>query len=403
MSKSSRIVITLGLVLSLAGAAAHTASAQGISLAQLFARAGRPWLPTYNPKTDWNFTHASAAAKKICLRSETVAIPSDDLPTAADLPKLVSCNSQALYYGFAGTPNYVRARQCAYLERALGDRNPISGSAVLSMIYANGLGVHRSVPLATKFACEAGGAPAEINGRIVHLQHLASPGASPRRQFGVCDDITSGYMTGVCAATAEGVIEERRKVTIERIAAHYTPAQKAAFQALQYIARTYSHLHEAEEVNFAGSAGHAFEIDDFVRSQAILLDDVEALNANKVPAGNIDDRRRADARLEALYRQVLANPALQSTGPDPLLPGLPMTEMGTITREGLRVDQALWLSYRDAWVHFAAAVRPALSGDAVRTWITRQRIDDLRCLLPFHDKDFRSCNIPVLTPSAVHP
>jgi hypothetical protein len=403
MSKLSRTIITIGLILSLAGPAAQSVSAQGITIAQLFARAGKQWLPTYNPKTDWNFTHASTAAKKVCLRSETVPIPRGELPTAAELPKLASCNSEALYYGFAGKPHYVRARQCAYLERALGDRNPISGSAVLSMIYANGVGARRNLALATKFACEAGGAPAEINGRISHLQRLAARTAPPRRRFGFCDDITSGYMTGVCAAAAEGILEGRRKVMIERIASRYTSAQKAAFEALQYVARTYYNLRKAEEVDFSGSAGHAFEIDDFVHGEKTFLNDVEALNANRIPASQIGGAREADGRLEAIYHRVLANPALRPAGPDPLLPGLPMTEAGTITREGLRVDQALWLSYRDAWVHFAASVKPALSGNAVRIWITNQRINNLRCLLPIHDKDFRRCNIPLLSPSTVHP
>lgn len=403
MRNAPRILLTLWLVVLLVGAARQGVLAQGMTPAQLLSRAQRPWLPTYNPKTDWNFTHARPAAQRVCRRSETVPIPRADLPTAGQLPALATCNSAALYYGFAGKPDYVRARQCAYLERAIGDRYPMSGSAVLSMIYANGLGVHLNMPLATKFACEAGGAPAEINGRIGRLETLAKARRPPQPRFDFCDDVTSGYMTAVCAGVAEGMYEAQRKSRIERIAAQQTPAQKAAFLALQYVAQTYFNVHAGEEVNAAGTAGHAFQIDDLVHSEKAFMKDVDALNGNDVPASRPGATKRADARLAVIFRRVLANPALQPAAGNPLLPGVPMTEMGTITREGLRVSQALWLSYRDAWVHFAAVVRPGLARGAVSAWITRQRIEDLRCLLPFHDKDFRQCNVPVLSPADMAP
>lgn len=399
MMKPFRSLVPAVLMLALACATAPGASAQVTSIAQLVARAARPWLPTYNPATSWDFTHARPAVRQVCRRSETLAIPRADLPTAAQVPELGRCNSEALYYGFDGKPNDLQARECAYLERALGDRMPLSGSAVLSMIYANGLDVRRNVPLAIKFACEAGGAPAEIDGRIAHLQRLARSARPPWPRFDFCDDVTSGFMSGVCAAAAEGIFEHRRKITIERIASRYSPTQKAAFIALQYVARTYFNVQSQEEVNFAGSAGHAFVIGSLVRHERLLTRDVEALNANGVPAGTASAAHRAQVRLEALYQRVLADPALRPAPPDPLVPGVPMSRMGTISREGLRVDQALWLSYRDAWVHFAAAVQPALTRSAVRTWITRQRINGLRCLLPPPAVQPASCNIPMLSPS----
>ena len=78
-----------------------------------------------------------------------------------------------LYCGFDGKPNEVHARECAYLERPLGDRMPLSGSAGLSMNYASGLDVRRNVPLAIKFASEAGASPAEIDARIAQFHRRA--------------------------------------------------------------------------------------------------------------------------------------------------------------------------------------------------------------------------------------
>lgn len=41
-------------------------------------------------------------------------------------------------------------------------------------IYANGLGVPRNLELATEYACQIWSAPAESDGRVLHLQALAA-------------------------------------------------------------------------------------------------------------------------------------------------------------------------------------------------------------------------------------
>ena len=71
---------------------------------------------------------------------------------------------------------------------------------MLTVLYANGDGVERNIPLALRFACEQGWAPAEFEGRVKHLESFNFVKPSPRGQFSFCDDITSGFMQGFCAA-----------------------------------------------------------------------------------------------------------------------------------------------------------------------------------------------------------
>lgn len=363
----------------------------------MLARSAQPWLPRYDPKTDWNLAHASSAAKSICKRSESTPIPQGNLPTMADLAGLASCNSEALYYGFAGKPDYVRARQCAYLQRAASDRNPISGSVVLAMIYANGMDVSRNLPLATKFACEAGGAPAEINARIGHLRILA--GMKAEQSFDFCDDITSGYMQGVCTGVAATYRDTRREKAIEQIASSYTPTQQAAFSALRNAAANYFNEHAINEVDLSGTARGAFWIEDIEYSWNGFLLNLRTLQAEKLPTADTKAAAQADARLEAMYRRVLAEPSLRQRPPRELPPpGIPVVG-GTISREGIRADQDLWLSYREAWLHFSALRKPGLASSAVKAWITDQRIHDLYCLLPFRAPGAGDCTRPRLSPS----
>lgn len=402
MTTHSQITLGFALILSLAaatGCAAAPASPQIGSPAWLVARAARPWLPTYDPKTDWNFNHASGRAQQACQGSAALLIPRADVPTTAQLPQLASCNSEALYYGFAGKPDYVRARQCAYLERAVGSRRPMSGSRVLSMIYANGFGVNRSLPLATKFACEAGGAPAEIDARVGHLEDLIAMTGQPPPQFGFCDDITSGYMEGVCTGVAATYRDSRRERTIAHIASSYTATQQAAFSALQRAAANYFNKHALDEVDLSGTDRGAFWIEDIEQSWDRFLRDLQALEADEAPAADTEAARLADTRLNAIYLRVLAEPSLRQRPPREFPPpGTPVVG-GTISREGIRTDHDLWLSYREAWVHFAAVRKPALPSSTIQAWITSQRIHNLRCLLPFRTPDARDCARPSLLPS----
>jgi hypothetical protein len=79
------------------------------------------------------------------------------------------------------------------------------------MLYANGLGVHTDLKLAQKFACYAGGAEAEVSGRLGHLQTLAKTPAAQRKRFDFCGDITSGLMEGECVARDDRIADRARK------------------------------------------------------------------------------------------------------------------------------------------------------------------------------------------------
>jgi len=358
-------------------ATSATAADKVMPASQRLVHAAQPWLPNYAPD-DPNLAYVSAASKLVCRRSEDLPIPRSDLPGADELPALTSCNSQALYYGDAGETDPVRARQCAYLERADGNGLAIGGSAVLSMIYANGVGVHRNLPLTTKFACEVGGAGMEINIRVEHLQQMAAD-KSPK-QFDFCDDITSGYMQGFCAGISARQADARRQRMLDEIIRGYSASQRQAYDTLRKAADAYFDAHAGNEVDLSGTARGAFAIEDKEAREQAFISNLKALEVGRLPTS---DAKQADARLNAVYRRVLANPGLmpQDDG---------YGSMGTITAKGIQVDQRLWLVYRDAWLHFAAVRKPALPSDTVLAWFSAQRTDELRTLLPSSDPDYRT-------------
>ena len=305
-----------------------------------------------------------------------------------DLPKLKGCDSTPLYYGYTTKPDYVQARQCAYFERGTGGGEIIGGSAILTMIYANGFGVPRNLPLAIKFACEAGGAPAEIEGRISDLNHLQNnQPSSNQRPYDFCDDTTSGYMQGACEGITTDADKAKRQAQVDTLTKTYSPEQKKALTALQRAAKAYFKAHADNEVDLSGTDRGMVSLEDQDGNEDTFIADLQSLESNKIPGVSATQFARVDAHLNAVYQHVLANPAFK------LYPGStpddPMSNMGTITPDGIRADQRLWLAYRNAWVHFAALRRPDITRSSLMAWITNQRIEDLRTLLPSTDPDYR--------------
>jgi hypothetical protein len=117
------------------------------------------------------------------------------------------CNSYKLYSGIGTKVDYPAARKCAWSERPAQQAglepqysiaSVFGGSAMLTVLYANGERVPRDLRLAARFACEAGGAPAEIRFRLEHLKKLGNGASSHSANFDFCDDITSDFMEGFC-------------------------------------------------------------------------------------------------------------------------------------------------------------------------------------------------------------
>lgn len=114
----------------------------------------------------------------------------------------------------------------------------IQDDTVLSMLFANGLGVTRNLDLATRYACRAGGAYAEVTARIAHLQALKA--SAPATRYDQCDDITSGYMAVICAGIAEQQAGKVRHAFIAQLRRQLPVAQQGALESPVSAASAYA-------------------------------------------------------------------------------------------------------------------------------------------------------------------
>jgi len=304
-----------------------------------------------------------------CRRAREVAIPAADQPDAERRKLLEGCKSEELFYGIGQKADPDTARLCAYIERAAGDLVVFGGSAMLMTIYASGIGVPRNLPLAVRFACDLDGAPAEMEGRIAHLEALGagaatSPGAAP---FDLCDDATSGFMQGHCAAHRERV--ERATRAQRDLARLYirTPAQRAAFLSLRATADDFFQARAENEVDLSGTARAALQIDEKAALEKSFDALLDALEHEAGPRASAKDFAQADRALNDAYARVMK-------ADDPVY--------GTVTKEGVRRTERTWLEYRDGWVAFAKVKFPRADRRGIKLQLTRQRAAMLQDFVP---------------------
>ena len=280
------------------------------------------------------------------------------------------CNSHKLYSGIGTKVDYTAARKCAWSERlaSQADIEPrytvasvFGGAAMLTVLYANGEGVGKNFPLALRFACEAGGAPAEIAIRLKHIESLDTKVLAASAKFDFCDDITSGFMEGFCAAYSSELADQRRSEPMNAISARMSPTQREAFIQLVKAQEAYAHAHATGEIDLGGTARAMYQID----AEQTLRDDflvaLQSFEAGKFPTGSAAHYRNADARLNSAYRKAIIDAEVHKN------------DYGAVQPEGIRGAERAWLTYRDAWVTFAKLRYPAVSEEAWLVLLSNDR------------------------------
>lgn len=303
----------------------------------------------------------------LCAPWQQVPVPAPDIGHAA-----ADCDAAKLYDGTDGAGgDRVAARHCAYRDRAGDEERVFGGSAVLMMLYANGDGVTRNLPLARRFACEYGGAPAEVRSRLAHLQRIEEGEASAR--FDICDDITSGYMHGMCSGRNAGFERHARDARWQSLQADWTPAQLQAWQRLRTAADGYFQHASSAEIDLSGTSRGAFVVTARTQLEVQLLEDVQRFEAGARPSYTSADLATVDRQLNAVYRTTRQR--LQAGASSH-----PYSLFGTVDADGVRDTQRAWLRYREAWVAFAATRWPDTKADAWRAWLTDTRTAALEAI-----------------------
>lgn len=306
------------------------------------------------------------SGRNACRDWQDLPLPVADQPTDAEAKALgPDCDSIGLYEGIGRPADYRAARLCAYVERSAvtdeGGGNELSGDGVLMMIYANGRGVARNIPLARQFTCGIWAAQAEQELRREHLDAMekaADPGS-----IHICDDITSGFMMGQCGWLDGRQADALRNQRLDVLSRDWPRLVITAYVRLRAAASAFAESSAGNEQDMSGTARGLI----FHQRRVELEDEFEQRVVGFVrgtfPSGA--DEPGADRELNTAYRAALK--AYET-------PELPET----IDKDGLREAERAWLAYRDAWMGFARALRPQENPSKLLQALTTIRAEQLK-------------------------
>ncbi|MFZ5892359.1 MAG: hypothetical protein ACOY0T_14970 [Myxococcota bacterium] len=287
-------------------------------------------------------------------------LPANAEPT--NPAKLRDCDSEALYYGIGVPKDLERARACALAEFGRRQEHLVFGGAsILMMIYANGDGLPANFELAARYACDFGGAPAELASRLAHLDRMRAS-YEPER-LDVCDHATSGLLSGFCAKHEARIADVARADRKRKAVVSLPPKELERFER---AAKAFIETRVNNEVDLSGTLRAAFQIEE---EQKLADAQVELLEKLPDPAfPRADGDKSTEAELKRLYESAVKN-LPQKTDMD--LPG-------QIAAAGVKKTQRIWLQYREAWIALGIKVRPDKPREVWSDVLTRARIAMLK-------------------------
>ncbi len=305
---------------------------------------------------------------KTPLPSEALAVPA---------PKTwPDCASIHSYSGIGHKVDYAAARQCAWRERSaqLVDLEPrytaeslFGGSAMLTVLFANGEGVDQSKPLALRFACEAG----LSDDGMIDLLALPTEPHVTQKKFVYCDHAMNTFDMNFCAVYQDEIAAQQRQNELDALSKAWPQADQEAFVVLEKASDAYIEAHGAGEVYQGGTIRdlRTNGVEEHQRQEFLAA--VKKFESGRLPEGTAPDAQKADADLNATYKSALNLAAKQNFAEDD----------GDIRPDGIQKAERAWLAYRDAWVAFAKVHYPRTSSSSWLTLLTRNRYWSLRATM----------------------
>jgi uncharacterized protein YecT (DUF1311 family) len=294
-----------------------------------------------------------------CLRVRAKEPPVRDVAPASEMAALKGCDAGDLYYDTKSmsaptSADWRKVRSCAFATK---------DTTVLTMLYANGSGVAKDLKLATKYACSTSSAIAEMAGRVENLGGRMSAGQ--HKDFDFCEDITSGYMQGMCAGIYERQQEKGREVRLTALVKNWPGKDQATFKTLRNALIAFAEHRGRDETDASGSARGAQATEASAAELDRFMMDIKNFEAGKLPAFTSAEFDKLDQRLNTVYQTFMR------------VPNLSETMIGTIKQVDVKKTQRAWLVYRDAMVAFGAARYPKVTAAAWKALLTERRIKQL--------------------------
>jgi uncharacterized protein YecT (DUF1311 family) len=326
--------------------------------------------------------------KSACGKYAETPLPAEALAVASP-KRWPFCNSYKFYGGAQSPVDYEAARNCAWSERLASQAGlePVylfgrafGGSAMLTLLYSNGQGVEKNIPLAIRFACESGWAPGLVDGYVEQLEVAKGRHPSSDSTFRFCDGFPGSFMEDYCEHYDAQQADQTRSSTLKDLSSPWPEPQRRALAALEEAQLGYSEAHAKGEPDTAGASRTTQQIRAQQSLRNSFLAAVRAFEASSPPTAPATSAAQADAELDRVYTKAVGDAESARSNPDAVL------------AEDLHTAQDAWLTYRDAWLAFAKLRYPTLDAGSLLALLTRDRVATLRGEPCEYDPDTSDCS-----------
>lgn len=307
---------------------------------------------------DWN---------QACLKVWNLQPPKGEALPPKLLASAGKCDAQLLYYDTLDKPSATQADWDTVRACAISNDD----DAVLTMLYANGLGVKFNPALALQHACGGNNLqidPQSVARDMMNLAEAARP-ASPR--YDICSEATTTASMIPCGQIAERRSDHADARKLAALSQRWSIPQQAALGRLHAAAMAFAGKlgAEADDDTIATLDRVPYSIGSVrVSQKARFMLDIKQAEDGQLPAYTRAQFIALDKQLNASYRQSMEE------APDP-------QSQASIDSRALlddtRETERAWLKYRDAWVDFGKARYPQVPDYAWKAWLTERRIKQL--------------------------
>ncbi|MCQ4166206.1 hypothetical protein [Tahibacter harae] len=326
-------------------------------------------------------------AQDTCEALAVFDISSDLVAANLDTEVTDVCESRFDYYGPAEARNDDAMRHCAFAERESASSDSVlEGSTILAMIYANGIGVKRNLPLARAFICEVRESliPEDLP---VLLQQIDAIEKDPRSTdlLDVCGwpfprgqktlgDYEDGWNRDRECREFEMELSERNgQRALTRDQASWSAAARKQY-AENVVPATKAFIDAALQFEWDETMANALVL---LQYRSIDLNSahyyglVTEFQAGKIPLASGRDAAAAEARLRALLDSLrsVADAKKEEEKDEE-----EVRVAGSVTFTGIEKVQTAWEAHRKAWLTFAAQQYPKIGRHAVDAHLIGMRL-----------------------------
>jgi hypothetical protein len=217
--------------------------------------------------------------------------------------------------------------------------------------------------LTLQLVARGGSVPAETELAVEFAYNCWKSGTN--KDFNIADHVTSGmgmnYVSARNQASFDAAFSEQYNAILGKIPAN----GRELFANTRKAVEAFLESKVWNEEGHDGSGYYTWAMESFDDQRQEFITEIDGLLQRKI---NINSAKDNENELNSTYRRLI----------DLVKSRTIKTGHFTMSEEGIRATERLWLEYRTRYIAFLKVLRPDISGDNVRIWLNEKRIKNFQ-------------------------